>query len=186
MGKAILVLEYRDISQGIGVLDNMFKRASLTLLYANPICIGRYLICVGGDVADVKEAKKVAEEDSFGPPFASHLLLRAHKNILEFFDSSLKRPESRPDAIAVIEARNASTGFISLDAALKNARVEIARIWLGNMLGGKFCYVLGGSTSDIQSAAAAAQQVAEGLRSRVIISPDKATLSMFYKEGMRQ
>lgn len=189
MGKAIYVAEYRTISQGAGVLDSMCKHANLVLLHADPICIGKYLICVGGDVADVKEAQKAAEADSGGPPLANRLLLHAHPHILAYFARSLPQPDPRPDAIGIFEAQNASAGFASLDAALKHARVDLAKLWLGQLLGGKFCYVLGGSTSDIQSALQAAGDAAgeqDMAGRRFIASPDKSTLTRFYKGGRKE
>lgn len=186
MSKAIYIVEYRKVSQGIGVLDRMFKQASLSLLYASPICIGKYLICVGGDVADVCEAKAAAEQDEDGPPLAGHLLLKAHADILDYFKGKLPKPVLKPDALGIFETRNAASGFISLDAALKRAQVDLAKLWLGQLLGGKFCYVLGGSTSDIESAMLAARAAVtenELAGSRIVASPDANTLARFYKGG---
>ena len=186
MSKAIYVVEYRKVSQGIGVLDRMFKQANLILLYASPICIGKYLICVGGDVADVYEAKAAAEQDEDGPPLAGHLLRRAHTNILAYFKGKLPQLDLKPDAIGIFETRNAASGFVSLDAALKQAQVDVAKLWLGQLLGGKFCYVLGGSTSDIETAMYAAKGAineSDLVGSRIVASPDADTLARFYKGG---
>lgn len=183
MSKAIYIVEYRKVSQGIGVLDRMFKQASLSLLYANPICIGKYLICVGGDVADVCEAKSAAEQDEDGPPLAGYLLQRAHENIFAYFKGGLPKPVRKPDSIGIFETRNAASGFVSLDAALKRAQVDLAKLWLGQLLGGKFCYVLGGSTSDIESAMHAVKSAINEndiIGSRIVASPDADTLARFY------
>ena len=182
MKDAVYVVEYRSISQGIGVLDNMIKRANMSLLYANPICIGKYLICLGGDVSAIEEAQSAAEEDSGGSPMASYLLTGAHPAILGYFYNDLPKPEVLPEALGIFETRNASAGFASLDKALKSANVCVLRVWLGQQIGGKLCYVLGGSVSDIQAAIRAAQETIEDkeyVGSRVIPSPDATTMKLF-------
>lgn len=188
MGKAVYVVEYRSISHGIAALDKMLKRASLVLLHANPICIGKYLICVGGDVQDALEAQAAAEEPDGGTPFASFLLTGAHPSILAYFDGGVPKTHTPPEAICMFETRNASSGFLSLDAALKSADVQLLRLWLGQFIGGKFCYVLGGGVSAVKSAvaaAAAAIPAKDKVDSRVIPSPDAATMALFVKPEQR-
>ena len=186
MNDAIYIVEFRSISQGIGALDNMLKRASLALLYANPICIGKYLITVGGDVADAEEARLAAEAPGEERPIASCLLTGTHPAILGYFRKQNAGAIEVPPALGVFETRSAAMGFLSLDAALKAARVDLLRVWLGQLLGGKLCWVLGGSTSDVQSAvkaAVAAVPAKEQAGSRVVISPDPVAMALFVKGG---
>lgn len=186
MSDAVYIVEFKSISQGIGVLDKMFKRSTLDLLYANPICIGKYLICVGGDVADALVAQQTAEAPEEGAPIASYLLTGAHPSIREYFRRGIPPGYDRPEAIGIVETRNAASGFVSLDRALKSARVTLLKLWLGQLLGGKLCYVLGGGTSDIQSAvkaAAAAIPERELVGTREIPAPDRATMELFLKGG---
>lgn len=187
MSEAIYVVEFRSISRGFGALDAMCKRAGLTLLHANPVCIGKYLICAGGDVADMAEAREAAENPADGePPFASCLLTGTHPAILDYFRKLTAAADTAPAAIGVLETRSAAGGFQSLDRALKSARCELLRVWLGNRLGGKLCWVLGGSTSDIQSAIRAAAEAVpekELAGSRVIVAPDPLVAGLFIKGG---
>lgn len=184
MNDAIYVVEYRSISQGIGALDTMVKSADLTLLHANPICIGKYLICLGGDVADVEEAKTASYRDEGGAPMAAYLLTGTHPDVLGYFKKAKPMPCRKPEAIGIIETKNASSGFMSLDRSLKAASVCLLRLWLGQLLGGKFCYVLGGSVSDVQAAVNAAKYAIEEkelVGTRVIPSPDEATMNLFLR-----
>lgn len=182
MSDAVYVVEFRSISHGIGVLDKMLKRSSLLLLHANPICIGKYLIAVGGDVADAREAKKAAEEPGGAAPIASYLLTGAHPAILGYFRHQRPGEQAVPDAIGIFETRNAASGFVSLDQALKSAQVRLLRLWLGQFLGGKFCYVLGGVLPDVQAAIGAATSSIpekELVGSQVIAAPDQTTMALF-------
>ena len=184
MGEAIYVAEFRSISRGIGALDAMCKRTRFTLLHANPVCIGKYLICAGGDVADVAEAKTAVEIGGGEPPFAACLLTGTHPAILGYFKKESSAAENIPATVGVFETRSAAAGFESLDAALKSAQTELLRVWIGNRLGGKLCWVLGGGTSDIQSAVQAAGKAipeSERAGSQIISAPDSLITKMFIK-----
>ena len=189
MSEAVYIAEFRNISQGIGVLDKMLKQSGVFLMHATPICIGKYLICVGGDVADAREAQKAAEEpEEQDSRISGYLLTGAHPAILAYFKNPNESMGSGfvSDAMGVFETRNAAAGFISLDAALKNSQVELRRLWLGNFLGGKFCYVLSGSTDDVRSAlkaAAFAVSEKEQVGQRLILSPDDTIVNLFTKGG---
>jgi len=181
MSEAIYIAEFRSISHGIGALDLMCKRTGFELLYAAPVCIGKYLICVGGDVADITEAQAAAETGDEELPFASCLLTGIHPAILDYFRNEQKTIDTTPAAMGVFETLSAAYGFRSLDQALKGAHVKLMRVWIGNRLGGKLCWVLGGSTSDIQSAIKAARGIVpekEQAGSRIIIAPDPLVVDL--------
>lgn len=185
MKQAVYIVEFQSISHGIGVLDRMLKRAGLLLLHAGPICIGKYLICVGGDVADVREAQNAAHEpDDDGVPLADCLLTGVHPGILSYFALEAPKEEGELDAIGILETRDASSGFLGLDTALKNASVRLLRVWLGQFLGGKYCFVIGGGTSEVQSALLAAQSsipAGHGVGHRLIPAPDPHTVGLFVR-----
>ncbi len=180
--EAVYVVEFTSISRGIGALDLMCKRAGLAVLYANPICIGKYLICAGGDVADMLEVKAAAEAEDDEPPIASCLITGTHPAVLRYFRREKTAEQQNRPALGIFETRNASSGIKSLDAALKAARVELVRIWLGTQLGGKLCWVISGGVSDVKSGVAASQSAVarrEQAGSRVVIAPDPLVLRQF-------
>jgi len=186
MNEAIYIAEFRSISHGIGALDVMCKRTELKLLYAAPVCIGKYLICVGGDVGNITEAQTAAETDGEELPFASCLLTGIHTSILEYFRKEQAHIDKIPAAIGVFETNNAASGFHSLDQALKGAQATLMRVWIGNRLGGKLCWVIGGSTSDVQSAITAAKGAvpdSEQAGNRIIIAPDSFVADLFLNKN---
>ena len=181
MSEAIYVVEFRSISRGIAALDAMCKRTEFELLYAAPVCIGKYLICVGGDIADITEAQTAAETDDDEMPLASSLLTGIHPAILSYFKKGHSKTEEMPAAMGVFETISAAQGFFSLDKALKGAHAKLMRVWICNTIGGKLCWVLGGSTSDIQSAISAARGCVpekEQAGSRIIIAPDSRVVNL--------
>lgn len=186
MREAVYIVEFGSISRGIGALDAMCKRADLALFHADPICIGKYLICAGGAVDAVMEAQAAAEIEGEQPRIASCVLTGTHPAILEYFRRKTPPRGGLPPAIGIFESRTAAKGFESLDAALKAAHVNLLRLWLGTQLGGKLCWVLGGSVSDVQSAIAAARGAIterEQAGSRVITAPSPTVAKLFIKGG---
>jgi microcompartment protein CcmL/EutN len=185
--EAVYVVEYSSISRGIGALDAMCKRAGIAVLHAGPICVGKFLICVGGEVAAVTEAKAAAEPEAEAAkeaPISSCLLTGTHPAILRYFRHEIPAQSQNPAALGVFEARTAAKGFQSLDAALKAANVGILRVWPGTQLGGKLCWALGGGVSDIQSGVAAARGAIserEHAGSRIVIAPAPSVAGMFVK-----
>ena len=48
------LIEFRSIADGMKVLDAMAKRADFEILEAMPVCPGKYVILIGGELADVE------------------------------------------------------------------------------------------------------------------------------------
>ena len=65
MSEAVFLVEYNSVSYGVSVLDRIVKRSGVEVVYARPVCAGKYLIVVGGDVDDVSESQ--AEGEGLGP-----------------------------------------------------------------------------------------------------------------------
>ena len=181
MGDAVYIVEYRNISRGVVTLDKMLKRSGVMVLYAAPVCIGKYVIAVGGGVGDVMESKAVTEGTE--GIIAQYLITGAHPRVLGYFRRERHPEPGSPDAIGIFETRNISSGFMSLDAALKNGQVDILRIWMGHFIGGKFCWVTAGETSEVSSSlATAARAVSENeiAGSELIPRPDASILPLIF------
>lgn len=185
MSEAIYIVEFKSISRGVSMLDAMLKAASVTLLHADAICIGKYLVVVGGDVAEVKEAQKaiLKEEKGF---LAERLITGTHPAIMQYFARVKESPVQAPTSIGLVECTNISTGFFTLDCALKSGVVDLLKVWMGTFVGGKMCYVLGGEVSDVTAATKMVEQMMEessGLVGiEVIASPDSVVMERFYRQ----
>ena len=181
MSGALYIVEYTRISRGIVVLDRMLKRSGITVLYAAPVCIGKYVIAAGGDVGDVREAK--AEADSLADGMlSSYFMSGAHPDVIGYFTRGGGRAPESPEAVGIFETRNISSGFVSLDAALKSGSAEILKIWMGHFIGGKFCWILSGEVSEVSSALQAASRAVSGkeiVGSELIPRPDASAIARF-------
>lgn len=185
MSEAVYLVEFGSIPAGIDMLDRMMDRCSALIIYAKPVCIGKFLIVLGGEVDDVREAQAVVLESGEKRVLQQYLLTSAHEEILAYFRRAPGANASTgPVAIGMLETVDAVSGFRSLDAALKGGSVSLEQVWLGHFIGGKFCYILSGQVGDVQAALAAAEITLEPKRlvdSRVIPSPSEKTLAHLLK-----
>ncbi|MFQ9695855.1 MAG: BMC domain-containing protein [Zhenhengia sp.] len=56
MNKSIGALEFRSISKGIEVSNEIVKKANVEIIYFKTICPGKFLVIVTGDEGEVNEA----------------------------------------------------------------------------------------------------------------------------------
>jgi len=57
--KAIGMIELNSIAKGVHAGDEMMKTAAVELVFAQPICAGKYMVMVSGDVDSVERATEV-------------------------------------------------------------------------------------------------------------------------------
>lgn len=186
MSKAIFIVEYSSIPAGIDSLDRMVKRAPMSIIYAKPVCIGKFLIVVGGEVENLREARDEVAKTGGKKLIRQHLLTNAHEDILKYFAPAQRGKTSMDGktALGILETRDASSGFQSLDAGLKSGSVRLEEVWIGHFIGGKFCYILSGLVGDISTALEAAEAVLPEktfLDKRIIPSPDEKALEYLIK-----
>ena len=62
MYPAIGLVELNSIARGIIVMDAMLKKAPVKLVEAMPICPGKYIVLIAGEVSPVESSLKVGLE----------------------------------------------------------------------------------------------------------------------------
>src|SRR5262245_56993501 len=61
-GPALALLETASIARGLEATDAMMKRANVDLLLTTIVPRGKYLVLIGGSVAEVEQALRAGEE----------------------------------------------------------------------------------------------------------------------------
>ena len=56
MSKAIGMVEYKTVSAGIKAADTIIKTAEVTILEAQTVCPGKYILIFEGDISGVSAA----------------------------------------------------------------------------------------------------------------------------------
>lgn len=152
------VLELASIAKGIDVVDVLLKTAEVRVLVARPVSPGKYVIVVTGSVEAMRSALAAGIERA-GHCLLDRLFLPAvHDGVF----GALARPVALPelDAIGVIETTTVAAAIEAADAAAKRALVTLLELRLAHGIGGKSYFTLTGEVADVESALAAAMQLA--------------------------
>lgn len=170
---AIGVVEISSIAKGIYVCDSMIKASNVTIIEALPMCPGKYVIIVGGGVADVKNAVEVGQDRAQGAITDSLVIPNIDPQVFKAINCS---PNSeRIGSLGIIETFSVSSGIRAADIAAKTSNISLIEIRLSRGMGGKSYIAMTGSVSDVDAAVNASVDILrnEGMLagSSVIPSP---------------
>ena len=144
-------IESSSIAKGIEATDAMMKMAEVELLMTTIIPRGKYLIMIGGRVADVESSLK-AGLSTAGDAVLDHFIIQ---NVHPELPPAIRRrvKVERVEAIGVIETREVASAIYAGDAAVKSANIKL--IEARNQPGGKGLVVLTGEVGAVRTAVAA-------------------------------
>lgn len=182
MLRAIGMIELTSIAKGINTVDAMLKTADVQIISATPVCPGKFIAIVHGDVAAVESAvqagRKVAGEylvDEF-------ILANVHPGVFPAITATSMPKET--GALGIIESFSVASMIVAADFALKAANVEAMELRLGSGLGGKAYFTFTGDVAAVEASveAGAASVKEKGLlvETVVIPSPMKALWNTLY------
>ncbi len=147
---ALALLEFGSIAVGMQAADAMVKRAPIDTLRSGTVHNGKYLVLIGGQVADVEESLAAGRETG-GVDLLDYVLLpQVHPEVVERI-GGLRAPHET-DALGVIETATAAAAIHAADAGIKGARVTLVEVRLADGLGGKGIVLFSGLVADVQAA----------------------------------
>jgi microcompartment protein CcmL/EutN len=149
-GPALALLELDSIAVGIEAGDAMAKRAPIDIIRAGTVHPGKYLVLVGGAVADVEEALEAGREVGASSVLDVVFLPSVHPELVAAIRG--ERRAAAGEALGVIETATVAAIIEAADAGLKGALVHILEIRLADDLGGKGYVLFDGSVADVQAA----------------------------------
>lgn len=179
MNMSLGLIELRSIAIGIKAADEMLKSADVELVLATPICPGKYVILVTGNVGSVKNAVETGIKESGIFIVDSHIINNVNEKVIPALSgtSSVDKVKS----IGVIESLSALASIKAGDIAVKASNVELLEIRIARGLGGKGFVILSGELSSVNSAVKACiNQLQEGgqiIGSSIIASPNKELIN---------
>ncbi len=150
-GPSIGLLETSSIARGLEATDAMMKRAAVDLLLTTIVPRGKYIVMVGGAVADVEASLKAGLESADGVVVDHFLIQNAHPQLPPAIKGRVKMELS--EAVGVIETREVASAIYAGDAAAKAASVRL--IEARNQPGAKGMVVLTGEVGAVRAAVAA-------------------------------
>lgn len=166
---ALGLLELESIAAGIEVGDAMAKRSPVELIRAGTVHPGKFLVLVGGAVADVEEALEAGRELGGLAVRDVTFLPNIHPDVVAGLRGV--RVAAGSEALGVIETATVPAVIRAADAGLKGAHVRLLELRLADDLGGKGYLLFDGAVTDVEAAVemgVAAVGQARGLHARVI------------------
>ena len=147
---ALGMLEVNSIAAGIEAGDAMLKAAGVTLTLAQPVCSGKFIVMVQGDVAAVKSSVDAGLSHGGENLVDSLLIPKVHPQVFQAVAGTGEIPEQ--GAIGVLETFSLAACIYASDAAVKAADIQLLEIRLGRGLGGKSYVTLTGDVSAVSEA----------------------------------
>lgn len=168
---AIALVETNSIAAGILAGDAMMKKAVVQLLDARPICPGKYMVLIGGDVGPVRESYQVGIGTAADTLVDQLFLPNVHRSVFPALMSA--SPPRNDEALGIIETVTAAVCIVAADAAAKATDIQLLEIRLANGLGGKSFALMEGTVSDVEASVAAGVELVkqEGLLIRQVVIP---------------
>jgi len=168
-------IELNSIARGIETADAMVKAADVELLFSRPVCPGKFIILIFGDVGSVKASFNAGHQQGAQYVVDEMLLTNASPQLVPAM-YGLTRFDKQ-NAVGIVEFFNIAGAIAAADEAVKAGAVQLLEIRLGVGIGGKAYFTLAGDVSSVEEAVAAGKRQAEKngilVESSVIPSPCK-------------
>lgn len=178
MKKAIGLIELKSIPIGIQTADEMLKSANVELILANPICPGKYMILISGEVGAVNNSiqRGINVADVF--LVESHIINNVHEDVLIAVSGVSDVTDIK--SIGAIETISALTAIKAADIAVKSSNIKLLEVRVAKGLGGKGFLIMTGEISSIKSAVKSCEnelgKMGEITSTSVIASPHKSLI----------
>lgn len=147
---ALALVEFSSIAAGILAADAMVKRAPIDTIKTGTVQPGKYLVLIGGMVADVEESVAAGREVGAAAVVDYILLPQVHPEVVEAVGGG-RVPEVN-DSLGVIETTTVAASIHAADAGIKGAEVRLVEVRLADGLGGKGIVLFSGLVADVEAA----------------------------------
>lgn len=150
MSKAIGIVEYKTVSSGLVAADIMVKNSDISIIEAQTVCPGKYIIIVTGDLSAVDSAIQAAKVQNGKHLIGSFVLGNPHESIFPAIYGTTDINEVK--ALGVLETYDVASMIVAADEAAKTAIVDLIEIRLARGMCGKSYLFLTGEVAAVNAA----------------------------------
>lgn len=150
MKRAIGLLEMKNITKGILAADAMIKAADVEVIMAQPMCPGKYIVMVAGDVGAVQSAVTSGKACGSENVVDEFILPNLHDSVFGAISGCTET--AKIGALGVIESYSAASAIVAADAAAKAAAITLLEVRLARGMGGKAVVTLTGDVGAVTAA----------------------------------
>ena len=155
---AIGLVEFISIGKGIEAADNMAKVADVKIQVMKPLCPGKFMVLISGDVSSVQQSVNAGLASAADTAVDHFVIANVHESILPAIGGGNDLPVVK--AVGVIETYTVASAIEATDAAVKAADVQPVRLHMAFGIGGKASCVLCGDVAAIKTAVATGSELA--------------------------
>ena len=174
MSKAIVIVEYKTTSAGVVAADSMVKTSEVSIIEAQTVCPGKYIVIITGDLSAVTSAVDNAKTMHGKHLINSFVLGNPHESIFPAIYGAAEIKDV--SALGIIESYDASSIIVAADEAAKTAIVDLIEVRLARGMCGKSYLMLTGEVAAVEAAIDRAKEAVSDdgmyLDSAVIAHPD--------------
>lgn len=145
--KAIGLVEFVSIAKGIEAADAMLKASRVELLDARPICPGKYIVLIFGEVSAVYNSVQAGNTIGGSAVVDDFVIPNVHSSVIKAVSCASDVKDLR--ALGVIESFSIAALIVAADSAVKAGQVDLIEIRLGTGIGGKSFVTLTGDVGDV-------------------------------------
>ena len=145
--KAIGLVEFVSIAKGIEAADAMLKASRVELLDARPICPGKYIVLIFGEVSAVYNSVQAGNTIGGSAVVDDFVIPNVHPSVIKAVSCASDVKDLR--ALGVIESFSIAALIVAADSAVKAGQVDLIEIRLGTGIGGKSFVRLTGDVGDV-------------------------------------
>lgn len=179
MKKSIGLLEFKSIAKGIEATDAMLKSANIELILSTPVCPGKYVTVISGEVGAVKNAVEAGKIVGSTFTIEAYVIPNINENVFPALTGTICFDNVA--SIGIIETISAISSIIAGDIAVKSANVKLMEIRVARGLGGKGFVMMTGEVAAVKASITTCEDRMkdEGsiISSVVIASPSKELIS---------
>ena len=175
MSKAIGMVEYKTTSAGVVAADSMVKTSEVSIIEAQTVCPGKYIVIITGDLSAVTSAVDNAKTMHGKHLINSFVLGNPHESIFPAIYGTTQVEDI--SALGILETYDAASIIEAADQAAKTAIVDVIELRIAKGMCGKSYMLLTGEVSAVEASIEKAKQLVASkgmyLDSSVIAHPDQ-------------
>lgn len=148
---ALGIVEWRGVARAIVAADAMVKSSPVELVLATPVCPGKFVVIINGEVGAVSNAVRTAVDVDPENVVDSVVLGTVHADVIPALTGTAAVPAGR-GALGIIETFASAAAIRAGDAAAKGGQIRLLEIRLARGLGGKSLVLLQGEVAAVKDA----------------------------------
>lgn len=177
MSRSIAVFEFKSISKGTEVTDEMIKLAEVQIIIFRVICPGRLLVILSGDNEAIKTVFNNGNEAGNGQILDSSLISGVENMVIKALTTRIMMPHK--GALGLFETITISSGIKALDSTLKGGNLNLVKLQMASGISGRLVFTVSGDVSDVEQGLKSGENAIEARRiinTSIIRSPDEMIL----------